>query len=98
MCLLAPLVKLLRRCLQQMTWKIRQFVDTSAKFEREAKQQVRQHCYLLLYICSFPASRRLPSSMSGKSGSICATPASLLLVAGCLKGASLSKSCLAAAS
>ena len=34
------LVKLLRRCVNQMTGKTRQYVDTSIKFEREASQQV----------------------------------------------------------
>ncbi|DBA96427.1 TPA: Nucleolar protein 58, variant 2 [Trebouxia sp. C0004] len=37
---LAALVKLLRRCVNQMTGKTRQYVDTSIKFEREASQQV----------------------------------------------------------
>ena len=36
----AALVKLLRRCVNQMTGKTRQYVDTSIKFEREASQQV----------------------------------------------------------
>ena len=38
--MLAALVKLLRRCLNQMTGKSRQYVDTSLKFEKEAFQQV----------------------------------------------------------
>ncbi|KAL3132444.1 Nucleolar protein 58 [Trebouxia sp. C0010 RCD-2024] len=37
---LAALVKLLRRCVNQMTSKTRHYVDTSIKFEREASQQV----------------------------------------------------------
>lgn len=36
----AALVKLLRRCVNQMTGKTRLYVDTSIKFEREASQQV----------------------------------------------------------
>lgn len=39
MCGIAALVKLLRRCVNQMTSKTRQYVDTSIKFEREASQQ-----------------------------------------------------------
>lgn len=44
-CAIAALVKLLRRCVNQMTSKTRQYVDTSIKFEREASQQARPPVY-----------------------------------------------------
>ena len=37
----AGLVKLLRRCLTQMSSRTRSFIDTCIKFERDARQQAR---------------------------------------------------------
>ena len=36
----AGLVKLLRRCLTQISGRTRSFIDASVRFEREARQQV----------------------------------------------------------
>ena len=40
----AGLVKLLRRCLTQMSSRTRSFIDTCINFERGARQQASRDC------------------------------------------------------
>ena len=59
-CDIAALVKLLRRCVNQMTSKTRQYVDTSIKFEREASQQVCALVFAVACLLCACSVRSLP--------------------------------------